>query len=57
MRGRQGFEWDGCRFIEYRDLQALTPSEKYRVNAMLPKYAAVNGNRGPEIRCCTGIHV
>lgn len=20
---------------------------------MLPKYAAVNGNRGPEIRCCT----
>lgn len=32
----------------------LTPSEKYSVSAMVPKYAAVNGSRGPEVRCCTG---
>jgi hypothetical protein len=31
----------------------LTPSEKKSVIAMLPKYAAVNGSLGPEIRCWT----
>lgn len=28
-----------------------TPREKNRVNAIDPKYAAVNGNRGVERRC------
>lgn len=29
----------------------LTPTAKYRVSAMEPKYAAVKGSRGPETRC------
>jgi hypothetical protein len=31
----------------------LTPTEKYIVRAIEPKYAPVNGNRGPDSRCCT----
>ena len=29
----------------------LTPMAKYNVNAMVPKYTAVKGRRGPETRC------
>lgn len=29
----------------------LTPTAKYSVSAIDPKYAAVNGSRGPENRC------
>lgn len=32
----------------------LTPSAKYSVNAIDPKYAAVNGKRGPDVKCWTG---
>lgn len=30
----------------------LTPSEKYKVRPMEPKYVAVKGSRGVEVRCC-----
>ena len=29
----------------------LTPTAKYNVKAIEPKYAAVKGSRGPETRC------
>jgi len=34
----------------------LTPSEKYKVRPMEPKYVAVKGSRGVEVRCCTYVH-
>lgn len=33
---------------------AHTTIEKYNVRAIEPRYAAVNGRRGPERRCITG---
>lgn len=30
----------------------LTPTAEYSVNAILPKYVAVNGNLSLDIRCC-----
>ena len=30
---------------------SLTPTAKYKVKMIDPKYIAVNGRRGPEIRC------
>lgn len=29
----------------------LTPTAKYMVRTIAPKYVAVNGSRGPEMRC------
>jgi hypothetical protein len=34
-----------------RDGKRLTPSEKYSVNPILPKYATVNGNLSLDKRC------
>lgn len=36
---------------EVRDGTTRTLIAKNKVNPMEPKYAAVNGSRGPEIRC------
>ena len=39
-----------CALMGVRN-SPLTPMAKYSVNAMVPKYTAVKGRRGPEIRC------
>ena len=39
----------GC--VGWVERSLLTPTAKYKVKMMDPKYIAVNGRRGPEIRC------
>jgi hypothetical protein len=46
---------DDCK--DLRKDMAHTPIEKYNVNAIDPRYAAVKGKRGPERRCITVIIV